>query len=203
MKAAAIFPSRFECIRVTDNVPRPADDQDSTLQPPQFTLRALLLWTTAAAVLLAVLMAIGAFWAAALLFLLALVAAHVIGNSLGTRLRDGRQPRVFVREPRSLATHAQPAPSGRLRERKGLHWINLVFTGAGAIAAGYFGGRALAEIYPDATAAAIVVAHVSSGVLGGFAGFVVTSFLAVLRQGLSEAHAASDAHRPTKSIRRQ
>jgi hypothetical protein len=189
---------------VTDDVPRPADDQDSTLQPPQFTLRALLLWTTAAAVLLSVLMTIGAFWAAALLFLLALVAAHVIGNSLGTRLRDGRQPRAYTRDPRAVATHVPVAPpSGRLRERKGLHWINLVFTGAGATAAGYFGGRALAEIYPDATAAAIVVAHISSGVLGGFAVFVVTSFLAVLRQALSEAHAASDAHRPAKSIRRQ
>jgi hypothetical protein len=125
----------------------------------------------------------------------------VLGNSLGTRLRDGRGP--FVREPREFAAHVQPAaPTGRLRERKGLHWTNLVFTVAGAIAAGYFGGHALAEIYPDATVAAIVVAHVSSGVLGGFAVFVVTSFLAVLRQGLSEAHAASDGH-SASSIRRQ
>ena len=53
-------------------------------------------------------------------------------------------------------------------ERQRLHWINLVFTLCGALTAGYFGGRALAEVYPEATTAAIVLGHVSSGVLGGF-----------------------------------
>lgn len=175
--------------------PLPSDDYDTTLKPPQFTIRALLMGTAAVALLLSVLMAIGAFWAAALLFLLLLVAAHVLGNSVGTRLRDGNGQRTVARPAAARVANAA-IPAGRLSERKRLHWINLVFTLLGAIAAGYFGGRALAETYPEATLAAIVLAHLSSGVLGGFAVFVVSSFLAVLRQALSEAHAASDPYRP-------
>jgi hypothetical protein len=187
---------------VNDEAPLPSDDHDTTLKPPQFTLRALMIGTAAVAILLSVLLAIGAFWAAALLFLLLLVAAHVLGNSVGTRLRDGKAGRMVMR-PAGLgvarAATGTAVPAGRLSERKRLHWIYLVFTLCGAIAAGYFGGRALSETYPEATTAAVVLAHISSGVLGGFAVFVVTSFLEVLRQALSEAHAASDRHRPSST----
>jgi hypothetical protein len=162
-----------------------------------------MLWTTAVAALLSVLMAVGAFWAVGLLFFLLLVAAHVLGNSVGTRLRDGRRPHAATLRTAVPRVGMPLAPTGRLRERKRLHWINLVLTLAGALSAGYFGGQALAEVYPEAKPAAIVLAHVSSGVLGGFAMFVVTSFLAVVRQALSEAHAASDAHRPGKSLDRK
>ena len=67
----------------------------------------------------------------------------------------------------------------RLRERSRLHWINFVLTLAGMAAGGYFGGTSLAASYPDASSAAYVLAYFSSGVLGGFAVFTVSSFLSV------------------------
>ncbi len=188
----------------------PPDEHDATLKTPQFSLRTLLVVTTVAAGLLALMMSVGAVWAMAILFFLALVGAHVIGNSLGTRLRDGAVARSDVRSVvagpvRASKQTTVPDPT-RLQERNRLHWINGVFTIAGAIAGGYYGGTALAETYPEATMAACVLAYISSGVLGGFAVFAGSSFLSVVRQALSEAHAGSDRRGPqmprTNSIER-
>jgi hypothetical protein len=130
--------------------------------------------------------------------LLTLVSAHVIGNSLGTRLRDGAEQRPAGGAPERLPLRFVERAPTRLRERARLHWITLVMSACGAAAGAYFGGSALAASYPAASTAAVVVGYASSGVLGGFAGFVVSSFLAVVRQALSEAHAGSDNHRPVR-----
>jgi len=185
----------------------PIADPDRTLKPPQFTLRTLLVFTAVVAVLLAVMNTIGAMWSLALVFLLVLAAAHVVGNSLGTKLREGAPRREVA--PAAPSAGRTPLPSAavrsavvaptRLREPARLHWSNIVLTAAGMAAGAYFGGSALVGSYPDAPVAAFVLAYVSSGVLGGFAGFVVFSFLAVVRQALSEAHAGSDAHPPRSS----
>lgn len=158
-----------------------------------------MLATAAAGALLAVLMSVGSLWAIAILLLLTLVSAHVMGNSLGTRLRDGVEQRpLSAQGPGRLPLRFVERAPTRLRERARLHWITLVVSGCGAAVGAYFGGSALASSYPAASTAAIVVGYASSGVLGGFAGFVVSSFLAVLRQALSEAHAGSDKHRPVR-----
>ena len=182
------------------------EDDDATLKPPQFSLRSLLVGTTAVAALLTLMMAVGAMWSLAILFLVFLVAAHVIGNSLGTRLRDGgvgssaRPTEWAIARPAGrTALSAVPSPV-RLRERSRLHWINLVLTLGGVAAGGYVGGASLAASYPDATIAAHTLAYVSSGVLGGFAIFAVSSFLSVVRQALSEAHAGGD-RRPSPARR--
>ena len=183
---------------MTEPPPRLPEDHDATLKPPQFSLRSLLIGTTVVAVLLALMTVVGTLWSLAILFLVLLMAAHVVGNSLGTRLRDGgtgRSARLTVWAPERHAARtsrsAVPSPT-RLRQRSRLHWINLVLTLGGVAAGGYFGGASLAATYPEATTAAHALAYVSSGVLGGFAVFAVSSFLSVVRQALSEAHAGSD-----------
>jgi hypothetical protein len=173
--------------------PPAADDPDATLKPPQFTLRTLLLVVTALAGLLAVMTAVGSLWSMAILLVVVLVSAHVIGNALGTKLRD-RATRRAAPPAGSAPARTPPVSPKRLTEPARLHWVTLVTTVCGAAAGGYFGGSALAASYPGATTAAVVLGVVSSAVLGGFAGFATSSFLSVMRQALSEAHAASDTH---------
>jgi hypothetical protein len=187
-----------------EHAPPPAGDPDATLKPPQFTLRTLLLIVSALAGLLAVMTAIGSLWSLAILLLLALVLAHVLGNAVGTKLRDRSVSRADVEAgmtPNRPLPRRELLSPRRLTEPARLHWITLVITGCGVLAGGYFGGSALAASYPDATSAAVVLGFVSSGVLGGFAAFTASSFLTVARQALSEAHAASDRHQPHTSRR--
>jgi hypothetical protein len=201
-------PSGGSVLPEHDRSPLPADP-DATLKPPQFTLRTLLILMAVVAVLLGVMSAVGSMWSLGVLFVLLLVAGHVAGNSLGTKLRSGAPTReaAVQRTPtqppgamRPRATGATPlAMPRRLREPTRLHWINIVLAAAGAAAGSYYGGSALVASYPDAPTSAFVLAYVSSGVLGGFAGFVVSSFLSVTRQALSEAHAGSDRHQPRKA----
>jgi hypothetical protein len=184
---------------LTHSPPPPPEDHDATLRLPQFSLRTLLIGTSLVALLLALMMAIGTGWSLAILFLVVLVTGHVLGNSLGTRLRDGGLGRatrpVAARQDGSFArTSAGMLPSPtRLRERTRLHWIVFVFTLMGACAGGYLGGTSLASTYPEATSAAHALAYASSGVLGGFAVFVSCAFLSVVKQALREANAGSDA----------
>jgi len=160
----------------------------------------MMVVTLVVAVLVSVMTAVGTVWAMGLLFFVLLIAAHVIGNAVGTKLRDravmrpevAREMRRAAGQGKSVVMHA---PS-RLGEHRRLHWFTLVLTLAGALTAGYFGGVGLAAVYPDATTAAVWLAHISSGVLGGLAVFIVTAFLSVLRQMLSEAHAGSDPYHP-------
>lgn len=188
---------------MVDHAP-PPEDSDGTLKPPQFTLRTLLIAMTALACLLAVMTAIGSWWSMAVLLVLALVSAHVAGNALGTKLRNHSARRRVVpsSEPaRRAVPRRDIASPQRLTQRTRLHWMTLVMSGGGALAGGYFGGSALAANYPEATTAAVMLGVVSSGVLGALAGFTASSFLEVVRQALSEAHAASDTHKP-RAVRR-
>jgi hypothetical protein len=189
---------------LVEHVPSPNEDPDAALKPPQFTLRTLLVVMAGLACLFAVMTAVGSLWSLAILLLLALVSAHVVGNAVGTTLRDGSARRPIVRHPVVPLRTAPPrefAVPKRLTEAAPLHWITLVMAGGGALAGGYFGGSALAGNYPDATTAAVVLGVVSSGVLGGFAGFTTSSFLSVMRQALGEAHAGSDRHTPRAAPR--
>jgi hypothetical protein len=183
----------------------PLDDEpNAALPPPQFTLRTLLVVMGALACLFAVMTAVGSLWSLAILLLLALVSAHVVGNAVGTQLRDRstrhRIDRNRVAPSRAAAPREFAAPK-RLTEPARLHWITLVMAGGGAVAGGYFGGSALADSYPEATTAAVVLGVVSSGVLGGFAGFATSSFLSVMQQALGEAHSGSDRHMPRPAPR--
>ena len=70
------------------------DEQGSALDPPRFSLRGLMLAVSAVCCLFGLLTAVGLFWSAILLFFLSLILAHVLGNALGTALRDRSSRRV-------------------------------------------------------------------------------------------------------------
>ena len=171
-------------------------DRPDALGPPRFTLRTMLLVVTALGCLFGVMAALGSSWSIIILLFGCLVAGHVIGNSLGTRLRDGA-PRY---EKLSLAAfdarvgpaHSPAAQGGGLSRRIRLSRVTLVMTFGGASAGAFLGGTGLAAIYPEAGASAVALGVVSSAVLGGFVGFLTSSFLSVTLRAWREALAQSD-----------
>ncbi len=159
--------------------------------PPRFTLRELLLAMTALSGLFGLMAAVGLWWSMAILLFLSLVLAHVLANSLGTRLRD-RASRCVLAEKMASREAAAPvqlqvAAPQRLTQRVRLHWITLVMAIGAAVVGATLGGAGLSSLYPDAGLAAIGVGVVSSAVLGAFAGFATSSFLSVAQQALREA----------------
>jgi hypothetical protein len=142
--------------------------------------------------------AAGLLWSTVLLLFLSLVLGHVLGNSLGTRLRDQASRQVAhdrasrTREPPDVIRLNVDAPR-QLTGRARLNRMTLVMSAAGAVVGAQIGGVGVAAIYPQAPIGAALLGVVSSAVLGGFAGFLATSFLWVVRQALAEAHRGSAA----------
>jgi hypothetical protein len=164
------------------------------LSPPRYSLRTLLVVVTLCGCLFGVMATVGMFYSAMLALFLSLVGAHVVGNSLGTKLRDqttqqidaaraARPPAPAMSLPRDLAN-----PPRRLTERARLHRITLVMGIGGAMLGGELGGVGLSATYPEAPISAVALGVVSSATLGAFVGFLTSSFLSVVRQALAEAH---------------
>jgi hypothetical protein len=172
------------------------DLQGSEFGPPRFSLRTLLLTMTAVGCLFGLMSAVGATWSLLLLFFLCLVLAHVVGNSLGTKLRDRAGRRVEIDDlNRAEAGALRPleiAMPGRLTQHTRLSRITPIMSIGGALIGGTLGGTRFSEMYPDSGLAAVALGVISSAVLGSFAGFATSSFLSVARQALGEALGEGD-----------
>jgi hypothetical protein len=154
----------------------------------QFRLRTMLLMVTLCGAACAVMHAIGPVWSAILCFMLLLAAMHVLGNAIGTRLRDDATANAAtdardrpncppaVLAPTHVKRLAQRAPLGR--------WIG-VLSAVGLVAGGTLGGLLFSG---QVTPAGAVVGTMSSAVLGGFAAFLAGSFLRVGFSALWQAH---------------
>jgi hypothetical protein len=166
------------------------DEPSLTWGRPQFCLRTLMLSITLCGVLFAAMSALGGLWSIMLILFLSLAAAHVFGNALGTQLRDAnsRHPRpADTAEPYDAASPPVP-PAKRLRERTGIDPKPLIIAGLGAIVGGTSGGLLLmAALGERASLAALGLGIVSSAVLGGFFGFLLSSFCLVFSRALGEA----------------
>jgi hypothetical protein len=174
----------------------PVSDRPVGLRPPQFGLRTLLLAVTACAVLLAVMqwLRISLVVAASLVFLAITVGLHVLGNVVGTRLRQiGSQPDTAMSDLDARATRAlQPAdfaPATRLGARHSLGWVIIAATLAAALAGGIGGGVWTALAGRGAVPwANIGVGCIAFGSLSGLAGFGATALTMVLWSAISQAH---------------
>ena len=167
--------------------------QSTVLGPPRFSLRTLLTVVSAFCCLFAVMAAAGVVWSTALVLLIALVGAHVLGNSLGTKLRDEATRQALVeyggRDATPRPTQAPTSSPPGLAERARLHRTISVTSIAAAGLGGELGGMLAAYTYPESSVAAVALGVVSMAVLGGLAGFATSSFLSVARQALREATA--------------
>src|SRR5690349_20745099 len=91
--------------------PHPFDQHDGLLQPPQFRLRTLMIVTAACCGLFALFSVVSLLLSTFIVLFLVLIGAHIVGNALGTRLRDGASlPRPFSNESR-VANDTQAARS--------------------------------------------------------------------------------------------
>jgi hypothetical protein len=111
-----------------------------------------------------------------------MVGAHVLGNSMGTRLRDRAAPRPAKLSPEQMNEAASGrAPATHLGDHGSLSWRMIVPTATGALLAmiiGYWWIESTYHIGFDI--AGLAVAGSAFAVLGGLAAFAVTTFTQVL-----------------------
>ena len=131
--------------------------------------------------------------------LLASVAMHVAGNAIGTRMAaatdlDISRQRGWGRP--AAAAHRLPAPASHaLLRRAPLGRLVPVSVGLGAACGGIAGSTALLMLTASSHAGALL-GGLSSAVIGGLLGFLVASFVEVVRTSIREAIAAEQPAPP-------
>jgi len=115
------------------------------------------------------------------------VAVHVAGNALGTRLRETTDRELVRLSPRPrIARLPSPRPPAQLQRRASLGGLVPVSATVGATIGGVAGAVALRMLVGSSPAGALL-GGASSAVIGGFAGFLVASFVEIVRTSLREA----------------
>ena len=130
---------------------------------------------------------------AAVVLLILSVLAHVAGNVIGSRLRDGKtKVKSIIPDP----DRPQPpalrddhfAPVSKLGRRHTLGWIPLISATLGLVIGAVGGGFGTAILlsrsfdwFP------VIIAACAFGALGGFGGFLVVSFIQALGEAWHEA----------------
>ncbi len=165
----------------------PPSDYRRPLRPPQFTLRMLIGLMTVLAAHFSLVNVVPPIVMAGLVLLTLLIAAHVAGNVIGTRLREmGDHPvtkegrEVPPRRWNSQVDQASFAPPSDLARRVSLGLPILIVSLAGVLAGGISGG-----LWGYLTAGSggwtnIVVGTIAFGFLGGFGSFAAFSFTQVI-----------------------
>ncbi len=159
----------------------------------RFSLRSLLLWMTLLCGLLALLVSVSLGPAIVIASVALLIGAHVVGNALGTRLRD-QAPRITDTAagrglaPAATQVSAAVLPVTSLRNKQRLSRTTPVVASVAALLGSLVGGVVLAWFnYPQGTLAGLVVGGLSCGFLGGFVGFLAGSFLEIFGPAWTEA----------------
>ena len=149
---------------------------------PQFGMRSLFVFVTACCIIFALFGLLGRLWALAFGWMLLMTAVHVAANVWGTRLRH-RNPAAAPRLDRAGLQHdVEPpvivcAPATRLRERARLSWLRVAMSVLLAILGGTLGVGLLWLVGMDY--GSLAIAGMSAAVLGGFLGFLASSFFEV------------------------
>jgi hypothetical protein len=143
---------------------------------------------------LALFVSVGAAPSLMLAMLISLVLLHVVGNALGTRLRDRHETEYERLERGDSDAYGMPAnpraiaPAQRLHENTSVRRPWLIAAVVCAAAGGSIGGIGIATIVGEKlTVAGLIVGVCSAAVLGGFFGFMACSLWTVARNALREA----------------
>ena len=162
-------------------------DYRRPLRPPQFTLRTLIWIITLLAAMFSLVNVVHPVVMAGLLLLMLLIAAHVVGNVLGTRLRDiGDRPVTKEgREipPRRFNPQVDPssfAPPTDLASKVALGLPILIVSSAGVLVGGISGGLWGFLSAGSGKWQNMAVGAVAFGFLGGFCSFGIFSFTQVI-----------------------
>lgn len=160
------------------------EDNRESLPPPHFSLASMFWVIAVLAALFAGIHYLGSH-ATLLLVLFALaVFAHVVGNALGTKLRDSaEQPVAAKGKPRlrswRRATARDFAPATKLGARAALGRPAVIATVIGSLVSALFGGGILILLMERMTVGTVALAIVAPAILGGIWTFAATSFIQV------------------------
>ena len=153
----------------TDDVSQ-REELEGGLSAPQFGLKEMFAFMGFVAIGLVGLQILDPVVSAGLLLLGLCIFAHVAGNALGMKLRDGR-PTQKTEASKPLQS-SDYAPVTRLSLHQRLGKMTLVFTVLGAVLGAVGGGGLLAVVnWTHATIANVSLAALSCSVLGGLFGF--------------------------------
>ncbi len=167
------------------------------LGPPQFGLRTLLLIVSSVAVLLGLSQWLSPISVAALMLLTLSIIAHVAGNVIGSRLRDGRSRSRDKQEQPPHVTSLRDdhfAPVTKLGRRHPLGWIPLLSALGGFCFGSLLGGSWTAYLLrQDFDWFPVAIAACAFGALGGFGGFLIIGFCKAFWDAWQEASSAAPA----------
>jgi hypothetical protein len=177
-----------------------------SLRPPQFGLRTLLAIVTVCGILLALRQWLDPIVIFVLVFLAACVFCHVVGNAIGTRLRQiGDLPDAIPPEDsfQRLRVPPQPqdfAPATHLSRRQSLGWVIVIASSVGATS-GAIGGGLFTFLVArgEAGPLEIVIGVIAFAVLGGLVVFAVFGFAQVLLGAIRQALNAPASANPTEA----
>jgi hypothetical protein len=161
----------------------PLSDHRPPLTPPQFHLRTLLLGVTLCGLVFATIQWLSPAAFFGLLFLVLCIAAHVAGNSIGTKLRaNGDLP---IPPQASFSERFAPVPrdelpaATQLSLHNGLGLPQVIATVTGLVLGALGGGIGAALLSRHWDDSIIALGIVAFGTLGGIFAFVGYSFTQV------------------------
>jgi lipid-binding SYLF domain-containing protein len=161
-----------------DDGPRPG------LHAPQFGMTTLLAGMAGLSVVFAVWAAGGPVAAFVVILFILAVIAHVAGNAVGTKLKENgsRRPRNDDAQTKTIELSSEHyAPTTKLSEKSSLGVTIIILTVAGFVIGAVGGGGLLTYLnWEKIIWPSIALAAIASGVLGGLAGFMMSSFVHVM-----------------------
>ena len=166
-----------------------SEDLAPALKPQQFGLRELFWFVALTTIVLVAIKVLPPLVSAVMILFGLAIFAHVIGNALGTKLRQHGD--VVLRDTpdgESVRADQHFAPATELSNHRGLSRLTTILSAIGAVAGSLGGGGALAAInWEKATLANVGLAAFSCAVLGGLMGFWMASFLQVALEAWMQA----------------
>jgi hypothetical protein len=198
---------------------RPPRDEEHQAPLFRFGLRQMFLFVSGIAALGGCMALVRGGWAAGIGFGAAMVAAHVLATSIGTRLRDrssAANSRAMRQDggtgiPRGLTRRLTDEELAALTDtplaRHERAPFRTLFSAAGGATAGGFGGAALIPILagPATTGAEFTLGAASCAVMGGWLGLMAAHSWSVMRRTWCDANggeAKRARSRPKRMFRR-
>ena len=194
--------------RRIDTMTKPTDtdaNRQGGLDPPRFSLRRLFLIVGAIAAFIALFQQFNPLVVTGVIFVGLLIAGHVVGNAIGTRLRSSARPEIIVPKQNKIAPSDFIAPATKLSHRSSLGWPQLAATCFGIVVGGVVGLRAMEYFYGERMeTGAILIGVTAASVLGGFWFFWWWSLAQVLLAAWWHAHssATQDQNHNRRGVKR-